>query len=119
MLGPVLYLIYTADLPTTNSTVCATFADDTVIMASHVNPDTASINLQNNLNKIEEWLKKWRIKANEVKSAHVTFTMRKTTCPPVRLNNVMIPQSDGAKYLGMHLDRKLTWKTHIRTKKTN
>jgi hypothetical protein len=34
VLGPLLYLIFTADLPTRNDTVIATFADDTAIMAS-------------------------------------------------------------------------------------
>ena len=117
VLGPVLYLIYTADLPTTNNSICATFADDTVIMASHENPDKASIYLQENLNKIQDWLQIWRIKANESKSVHVTFTMKRKTCPPVKLNNTQIPQADVAKYLGMHLDRRLTWKTHIWNKR--
>lgn len=43
--------------------------------------------------------------------------MRKETCPPVFLNNHQIPQADNAKYLGMHLDRKLNWKKHILTKR--
>ncbi|GBP72415.1 Neurobeachin [Eumeta japonica] len=37
--------------------------------------------------------------------------------PPVKLCNVEIPQADDAKYLGMHLDRRLTWRKHIWTKR--
>jgi hypothetical protein len=48
------------------------------------------------------------MKANETKSVHVTFTTRRKTCP-----NVQIPQENHAKYLGLHLDRHLTWHTHI------
>jgi hypothetical protein len=33
-LGPLLYLMYTADLPTTNNTTIATFADDTTLLAN-------------------------------------------------------------------------------------
>ncbi|GBP35917.1 Probable RNA-directed DNA polymerase from transposon X-element [Eumeta japonica] len=61
--------------------------------------------------------RQWRIKANTDKSVQVTFTLRRKTCPPVKLCNVEIPQADDAKYLGMHLDRRLTWRKHIWTKR--
>lgn len=117
VLGPILYLLYTADLPSTVNTTTATFADDTAIMTIHQDPTAASQQLQMNLNEIQHWLKKWRVKANEGKSAHVTFTMRRQTCPPVSLNNKEIPQANEAKYLGMHLDRRLTWRKHIWAKR--
>ena len=33
VLGPVLYLLYTSDLPTFEQNVVTTFADDTAVMA--------------------------------------------------------------------------------------
>jgi hypothetical protein len=39
------------------------------------------------------------------------------TCPPVKLNNEHLPQADELKYLGTHLDRRLTWRKHITTKR--
>ena len=43
--------------------------------------------------------------------------MRKGTCPPVTLNDQYIPQSEVVKYLGIHLDKRLTWKKHLWTKR--
>jgi retron-type reverse transcriptase len=54
ILGPILYSIYTADLPETEQTMTATYADDTAILASHQNPITASTNLQHHLNMLEK-----------------------------------------------------------------
>lgn len=117
VLGPILYLLYTADLPKTRLTSIATFADDTAILASSKDPRIASQNLQKHLIEIQKWFKHWRIKVNELKSVHVTFTLKKNNCPTVQLNNCVLPQKDAVKYLGMHLDRRLTWQTHIFTKR--
>lgn len=117
VLGPTLFLLYTADMPKTRTTTIATYADDTAILASHIDPVAASRNLQTNLNCIQKWLKTWRIRVNETKSTHVTFTLGRETCPPVKINNCIIPQAEDAKYLGMYLDRRLTWKKHIFTKR--
>jgi hypothetical protein len=35
----------------------------------------------------------------------------------VKINDVQLPQSDEVKYLGFHLDRRLTWHKHIFTKR--
>ena len=80
-------------------------------------PKLASRKLQNSLNDIEKWLTTWRINVNETKSVHVTFTPIKGSCPMIKIFNKPIPQASDVKYIGMHLDRRLTWQNHINTKR--
>jgi len=52
VLGPLLNLIFTADILTGNDITIATFADDTAILASNEDPLTASQSLQTHLNHL-------------------------------------------------------------------
>ena len=113
VLGSLLFSIYTADLPISTEITKATFSDDTALLASHANPITASSTLQRGLNSMEKWFHKWGFKINEKKSTHITFTLRIQTCPQVSINNITVPNKDTVRYLGLTLDRRLTWKQHI------
>jgi hypothetical protein len=53
VLGPLLYLLFTADIPTRQDTILATFAD-TAIMASNEDPHVATLTLQTHLHMLEE-----------------------------------------------------------------
>jgi len=117
ILGPLLYTIYAADIPQSNKTIISTFADDTVIFTTHPYPTIASANLQDHLHSIENWTRKWRLKINENKSKHITFTLRRGQCPPVYINQTVVPQAETIKYFGLHFDKRLTWKNHIATKR--
>jgi len=83
VLGPLLYLIYTSDIPENPNLFVSNFADDTALITSHSDPTIASQALQDGLNRLSTWLKTWRVKVNESKSVHVTFTTRSANCPSV------------------------------------
>jgi hypothetical protein len=117
ILGPLLYTLYTADIPTSNKTILSTFADDTAIFTSHPDPATATLNLQDHLHNIETWFRKWKLKINENKSTQTRFSVRQSQCPPVYINQTIVPHVEMIKYLGLHFDRRLTWKEHITAKR--
>jgi hypothetical protein len=54
VLGPLLYLLFTADLPTTDCTTIATFADNTGLLAVHRDPAVASQRLQSHLTLLHD-----------------------------------------------------------------
>lgn len=117
VIGPILYNIFTYDLPTSDNVTVATYADDIAYLSCHESAVTASENLQEVLNGAQRWLTKWRIRASAQKSNHITFSLRKGICPAVQLGNDVLPHCECIKYLGFHLDRRLTWKTHIKHKR--
>ena len=99
VLGPTLYLLFIADLPSSQDNITtATYADDTALLSINSSPILASQNLQEYMHKIQKWFQLWRIKINENKSTHVTFTLCKMTCPKILLNDKTIPQHDRVKY---------------------
>lgn len=117
VLGPLLYLLYTRDVPIPQNNTIATFADDTAIMAVGDNNSDTTEKLQTAIEQVHNWTKKWRIKLNETKSVHVDFTNKRLVHKPVYLNNQEIPHANTAKYLGMTLDAKLRWKAHVKKKR--
>jgi predicted metal-dependent RNase len=99
VLGLVLYFICTSDLPTSDNIKTATFTDDTEVLATHEKPAIASGKLQVTNNKIDDWAKKWRIKLNQSKYTHITFTAHNLTCPTVQRAMSLHP-SKRSKILG-------------------
>ncbi len=113
VLGPHLYLLYTADVPPPRNVMLATFADDTALLAKHHDYQTAVTMLQTATDGISQWTKKWKIKINETKSMRVDFALRPHGHQPILIDNIPVPQATTVKYLGVHLDSKLTWRNHI------
>jgi len=117
VLGPILYLIYIHDLPQLPDNTTALFADDAAILAIAPSQALATNKLQTSLDAVFQWTQKWRIRLNPDKSLHVIFTLRHTTAIPVLLDSKIIPRTDSAKYLGMHIDSRLNWTTHVKMKR--
>ncbi len=117
VLGPHLYLLYTADIPTHSDILTATFADDTALAAAHEDYDTAVSNLQRIIDEVSQWTKRWKIKLNSEKSTRVDFSLRPHNYTPTYIEGQPVNEASSARYLGVHLDKKLTWKAHLTTKR--
>lgn len=121
ILGPVLYNIYTSDIPATPlhtthgyKTMVATYADDIIILISNLRQNIAITEQQRYLNTLEAWAKKWCITVNPAKSNHIMHTLRRVLpYEPVKLNNIPIKNVTKHVYLGVTLDSKLHFDQHI------
>ena len=58
VLGPVIYLLYTSDLPQLENSTVATFADDTVILTVGNSNEKCTGKLQTAINQIKKMDKK-------------------------------------------------------------
>lgn len=103
VLSPILYNLYTADVPNNllNTNIC-TFADDTAIL-SH----------SRNLNLSAVYLKIWKIKINPSKCQLINLSHKNANpSREIKLSEV-IPWKNSIKYLGIRFDRRLTRSCHI------
>lgn len=115
VLSPTLYNIYTADIPRNlDNSEIFTYADDTAIASYSRNLKLAINSLQNSINKIIEWLNKWKIKLNTQKCKPIIFTRRRqVTEQKIDINGILLNWNETAKYLGIRFDKKLTWSCHV------
>lgn len=92
-LSPDLFNIFSSDIPQTNDTIIATYADDTAILSFDRNPIVAFNALQNHLDLIDTWSSNWNIKINAAKSVLVPFTLNKKNLFTLTFHEIPIPSS--------------------------
>ena len=93
ILGPILYLLYTADIPLPINSKIATFADDTCILSTGNDEIESTRKLQSSVDKIVAWTETWRIKLNEGKSVHVDFPNKSIKYIPIEIASFTTQQS--------------------------
>jgi len=78
-----MFNIYTLDQPTMPNTLVADYADNKAIISISADPVSASTYLQNHPSQMEDRYSKWRLKINQTKYIHTTFTLKQAQCPAV------------------------------------
>jgi hypothetical protein len=115
VLSPLLYSVFTADTPKTTRTTLAMYADDTAIITRSKQPRTATGYLQEAVDALEDWFRLWRIDVNPEKSSALLITRRRVVpVGQVQMFGRDIPWKDQVKYLGVILDKRLTFIPHVK-----
>ena len=113
VLGPLLFLCYINDIPSAVKSKIKLYADDALLYRD-INSEEDIIILQEDLNALSQWAKKWQMNFNPTKCECLRIS-NKLNLPNLAyyLDNTMIKQVEHAKYLGVIIDQKLNWHEHI------
>ena len=117
ILVPLLFLIYINDLHVAiNYSKVHHFAGDSNLL--NFNNCVKSINKQVNYGptSLSNWLKANKVSLNVGKTELVLFTSseKQLDCDlKIKLNGKMLYETDSVRYLGIQIDKRLTWKQQI------
>lgn len=116
ILSPVLFNLYISDLPTCPITKTIMYADDTIIYASSFSAQTATEKIKYHISKLTDYYGKWKIDINTQKTETIILTRKFTNVQvfsKIKINDDTIRENNPIKYLGLLLDRRLTFTQQI------
>ena len=121
VLGPLLFLVYINDLEDNIKSQIRFFADDTMLYSIVKNPTISANELNQDLESIRLWAYQWKMQFNPDATKQATellfsHKIKPVIHPPLSFNGNIICQVDEHKHLGITLDKKLTFKSHINEK---
>jgi len=93
----------------------ATYADDIAVIYNSSCHREAANGLQEYLNTLAAWCKRWNLKINPLKTTNPCFTLKTfRSFLEIQLEGVTLDQPSQAKYLGITLDKRLTFGPHLK-----
>ena len=116
VLSPTLFLIYINDImkvmhPRIQG---AMYADDLVLWGAEESIYVAKNRIQQALDVLCEWTKRWMVRLNGDKTAYSVFSLSPNQKKVVlKINGECLKHELSPTYLGITFDRRLTWKPHI------
>ena len=112
-LGPILFCIFVNDIGCSLMSKYSLFADDSKIFRC-IKDNSDMYTLQEDIDKLARWCNLNRLKLNVKKCAIIKFCRGvSTNYHQYYIGNDIVPQVDGIRDLGIHVDSKLTYEGHI------
>jgi hypothetical protein len=115
ILGPLLFLLYINDIAyVSNSSYMILYADDTNVFFNGNNLEDLYNEINNTLDIIKVWLQANKLSLNVDKSQCMFFTHKSFQYNnEIKIANEALSQVETAKFLGVYLDSKLSFKKHL------
>ena len=122
ILGPLLFLLYNNDLPNVSNILDPImFADVTNLFYSHHNIKELFTTVNKELQKLGDWFTSNKLSLN-IKKTKYTFFHKNSVkdsiplkLPDLHIFNKAIERTSSIKFLGVVLDKHITWNEHIKT----
>jgi len=113
-LGPLLFLVYVNIMPTVvEFGKLLQFADDTTLICSGPDVDTANRQSSHDLSLLSSWILSSRMKLNINKSSVRWFTLKNVSGPAIFVDGNQLQEVDHQRYLGIIFDKKLKWNCQV------
>jgi len=117
VLGPLLFLIYINDLPASISKIAKSviFADDTSIVVTNDDKVDFTQNLHQVMIEISNWFQCNCLTLNYGKTYFLQFLTKKQNEMQHQIvtSNSKMTNINSTKFLGLIIDKTLSWKNHI------
>ncbi|KAI5721554.1 hypothetical protein M8J77_022256 [Diaphorina citri] len=115
VLGPLLFLLYMNDITSADQSAHITlFADDTTILVSGSNRADVLSKSAEVMSNIQSWFRANKLSLNQAKTSYIYFNSpQSSSLPPIETPNLSLSSATEVKFLGLVVDSKLKWKTHI------
>jgi hypothetical protein len=115
VLGPFLFKVFINDLPQITRMSATLFADDACLSFSHHSITHIQDFVNMELKNVQTWMDVNKLKLNLGKTNYMLIHRRKTpiTNFSITLNGFQIERKEEVKYLGVIIDHRLSWKSHI------
>ena len=120
VLSPTLFNIYTNDQPILDGTRSFIYADDLCVTAQYPTFQEIEQQIEEALGELTHYYRSNSLRANPDKTQVTAFHLRNREAKrslQVSWNGVDLENTDTPKYLGVTLDRTLSYKTHIHNTK--
>ena len=116
VLGPLLFILYVNDLVDVAPDIHFTlYADDTSIVLSNKSLESLQVSCNSHLEHLHGWFSENDLYVNASKTQALLFQSRQRplqAVPDLHIDGNSILFSDTAKFLGVCVDRFLSWKPH-------
>ena len=113
VLGPLLFLIYINDITNDVQSNVKLFADDTSMSLSDNDAVVRTDIMNSDLQKINSWAEKWKVKFSEEKTELLNFVRGNNTLLPLTFGDTALHSKENHKHLGLILQNNFKWDKHI------
>lgn len=113
ILGPLLFILYINELPLISNYLMTLYADDVTVVIAEKNLDLLTNKTVDTLGLMSDYFKVNNLQLNIDKTQLIYFDNKYTELLNVNYNDCTLNTCNSIKFLGLYIDNRLDWKSHV------